>query len=121
MSHRRPMGDQYVPSKSHGRPICLIGDPWETDMSQRRPMGDPWETNMSHRRPIRIIRLIRGLFRQKAEYLPETEKDLAILIGGSLRSSKQLYFTFIHPLTFDSRDPEFVDLSFDDLMLKSTI
>ena len=49
----RPIGDQ---SETHRRPTCLIRDPLETKMPDRRLkylIGDPSETNKPHRRPIK--------------------------------------------------------------------
>ena len=45
-------------SETHRRPTFLIGEPLETDMSDRRPIGDRHacsETNMPDRRPTCLI------------------------------------------------------------------
>ena len=51
--YRRPIGNLSEP---HRRPTCLIGDPSETDMLDRRPVGD-WHVWLeTHQRPTCLIR-----------------------------------------------------------------
>ena len=51
-TYRRPNRD---PSQTHRRPTCLIGDPSETDMPDRRPIGDQNSRSETHPRPTCLI------------------------------------------------------------------
>ena len=52
-TYRRLVGDL---SETHRRQIYLIGDPSETDMSDRRPMGDRHASLETRRRPTCLSR-----------------------------------------------------------------